>query len=248
MTDLHSHILYGVDDGSPSLEMSIDMLKTACDTGTKNVVLTPHCNIPNSYMNYINPTIIGRYEHLRREVKKQGININVYLGMEVFASDDIIQLIESGAIIPINKSRYILVEFNFNEDPMRVSNILWKIQSTGLTPLLAHPERYEFVQKYPPMVYDWVISGCAIQVNRGSIVGRFGKISESIVHLLIRHNLVHAVASDAHHINIRQAVLNDAYDTVNRIYGDRVSEKLFKINPEKILKDEDLKKSRPIPF
>lgn len=248
MTDLHSHILYGVDDGSPDFEMSLNMLKQACRAGTKNVVLTPHCNIPNSYQNYINPTIIRRYERLKSEVEEREVDINIYLGMEVFASSDIIQLIQSGAVIPINKSRYMLVEFNFNENPMRVSNILEKIQSTGLTPLLAHPERYEFVQRYPFMVYDWVRSGCTIQVNRGSIIGRFGKTAESIAHLLIRHNLVHVVASDGHHINIRQAVLNDAYINVRRIYGDRVADRLFKINPKRVLRDKDLEELRIIPF
>lgn len=248
MTDLHSHILYGVDDGAPTFEMSIEMLRSACNAGTKNIVLTPHCNIPNSFENYINPVIIRRYERLKNEVKEQNIDINVCLGMEVFGTSDIVHLIYSGAVIPINRSRYMLVEFGFNEDPMRVSSILEKIHSTGLTPLLAHPERYEFVQRYPFMVYDWVRSGCAIQVNRGSIIGKFGKIAEDVVHLLIRHNLVHVVASDGHHINMRQAVLDDAYVTVKRLYGDRKADKLFKINPGRIIRDKDLEELRIIPF
>ena len=66
MTDLHSHILYGVDDGSESLEMSMDMLDMAVKTGTRNIVLTPHCNVPDSYRNYMSPVITGRYEKIKK--------------------------------------------------------------------------------------------------------------------------------------------------------------------------------------
>lgn len=238
MTDLHSHILYGVDDGSTDIDMSLEMLEIAAENGTRNVVLTPHCNIPESYINYINPVIIGRYENIKRRVRELGIDINVYLGMEVYASENITQLIEMEAVIPINRSRYLLVEFSFTEDPMWVSYILGRIHSTGLTPLLAHPERYEFVKAFPPMVQDWVESGCAIQVNRGSIVGKFGEESKNVVHYLLRHNLVHAVASDAHSPYVRGPVLNDAYEKVKEYYGERKADLIFKINPERILNSQ----------
>lgn len=237
MTDLHSHILYGVDDGSTDIDMSLEMLEIEAESGTKNVVLTPHCNIPDGYANYINPVIIRRYENLKRKAKEKNININVFLGMEVYASEDIIELIDVGAVIPINKSRYMLVEFSFTEDPMWVSHILGKIQSTGLVPLLAHPERYEFVQEFPPMVYDWIKSGCAIQVNRGSIVGKFGERPKNTVHYLLQHNLVHVVASDGHRPYVRQPILNDAYEKVEEYYGTIKANLLFKENPARVLSD-----------
>ena len=109
MTDLHSHVLYGVDDGSEGLEMSLEMLQMASDNGTHHLVLTPHCNVPDGYLNYMSSTIIGRYEKIKQEVERRHINIQVYLGMEVYASDDVDELVKAGEIIPLNKTRNLLI-------------------------------------------------------------------------------------------------------------------------------------------
>ena len=240
MTDLHTHILYGVDDGSESLEMSLEMLQMASDTGTHNLVLTPHCNVPDGYMNHMNSTIIGRYEKIKQEVKRLHIDIDVHLGMEVFASEDVDELIKAEEIIPINKTRYLLIEFAFETDPMWVGYVLEKVQRTGLTPLLAHPERYIFVQNFPYMVHDWMKSGCMIQVNRGSVMGRFGQVVEETAHFLIEHGFVHVIASDAHRPYTRTPVLNDAYDCVADYYGVMTADRLFKINPRRILTNQKI--------
>ena len=244
MTDLHSHILYGVDDGSESLEMSMDMLDMASRTGTRNLVLTPHCNVPGGYTNYMNPTITGRYEKIKKEAERLNIDINIYLGMEVHASDDIDYLIRAGEVATINKSRYLLVEFPFEGDPMWVSHILYKIQSTGLTPVMAHPERYEYVQEFPFMVYDWVRSGCLMQVNRGSIVGRFGAEAEDAVHFILENGLAHFAGSDGHKPYVRQPILIDAYEFVKECYGSRAADRIFKINPVRLLNNQRLSSGR----
>lgn len=248
MTDLHTHILYNLDDGSENIEMSVEMLKIAKNNGTKNVVLTPHCNIPNVYMNYINDVIVGRFEKLKRVVSELELGINIYLGMEVYASNNIDRLIMDGAVIPLNKSRYLLLEFPFEADPLWMSDILAKVQSLGVTPLLAHPERYICVQSFPYMVYDWVRSGCLIQINRGSILGRFGEKAKDITTLLMEHNLVCVVASDAHKPYRRVPVLNDAYSWVSKYFTEEYAQKIFSENPEAILNNKHIKRSGIIPF
>lgn len=247
MTDLHTHILYDLDDGSESFEMSVEMLKLAKKNGTENIVLTPHCNIPNGYINYMNDVIVKRFEKLKH-IAEQEIGINVYLGMEVYASNDIDKLVMNGAAITLNKSRYLLIEFPFEADPLWVSNILARVHNLGLVPLLAHPERYAYVQKYPQMVYDWVNSGCLVQVNRGSITGGFGETARYISLLLMNHNLVCAVASDAHKPNRRAPVISDAYQKVSKYFGSQYADKIFIENPKAILNNQKLKRSRIIPF
>lgn len=247
MTDLHTHILYGLDDGAINLEMSVEMLKIAKESGTNNVVLTPHCNIPNSYINYMDDVIIRRFERLKAIAKKD-IGINVYLGMEVFASTDIQRLIMDGAVTTLNNSRYLLIEFPFEADPLWVTNILSRVQSMGLVPLLAHPERYLYVQRFPYMIIDWVASGCLMQINRGSIVGRFGEEAQGIALLLMKHNLVCAVASDCHRPNQRAPFLNDAYHHVSKLFGKQYADRIFIENPTAIINNQRLKRSRFIPF
>ncbi|MEE0858339.1 MAG: CpsB/CapC family capsule biosynthesis tyrosine phosphatase [Acutalibacteraceae bacterium] len=242
MTDLHSHIIYGVDDGSENMDMSIEMLRGASKAGTRNIVFTPHCNISvDEDVRYKNDILINRYKQIKSKSKQIGLDINIYLGSEVYASNDITELIKRGNAITLNHSRYLLTEFNFNEDPLFVSNTLGKIQSMGLVPLLAHPERYKFVQKFPYMVYDWVRSGCLIQINRGSLIGGFGEASEQLAHFLLEENLVHIVSSDGHRPYRRKPVLNDAYNVVDKYYGRERAERLFKKNPEMILHNKEIR-------
>ena len=242
MTDLHSHIIYGVDDGSENMDMSIEMLKIAERAGTKNIVFTPHCNIRNDEdVNFRNGIIVKRYKQIKNQAKKLGIDINICLGSEVYASNNITELIKNSNAITLNHSRYLLVEFNFDEDPLFVSNTLGKIHHMGLVPLLAHPERYKFVQNFPYMVHDWVRSGCLIQINRGSLIGKFGEIPEKLVHFLLKENLVHIVASDGHKPYRRIPVLNDAFDIVTEYYGKEKAERLFWENPEIILNNKEIR-------
>ena len=242
MTDLHTHTLYGVDDGSEDFIMSMEMLELASKAGTRNMILTPHCNIPGSYLNYMNDVIAGRFEKLKDAVREKQLDINIYLGMEVYASNDIIDLIAKGMAITLNRSRYLLVEFAFEEDPLWVGNILGRIQSFGLVPVLAHPERYTYVQRFPQMVYDWVNSGCVIQVNRGSIMNKFGERVKKTANLLLSHNLVHIIASDGHKPYRRLPILNDAYDVVSARYGAEKADRLFKINPMAVLNNKKIEK------
>ena len=127
---------------------------------------------------------------------------------------------------------------------MWVSHILYKIQSTGLTPVMAHPERYEYVQEFPFMVYDWVRSGCLMQVNRGSIVGRFGAEAEDAVHFILEHGLAHFAGSDGHKPYVRQPILIDAYEFVKECYGSRAADRIFKINPVRLLNNQRLSSGR----
>lgn len=244
MTDLHTHILYNVDDGSESLEMSIKMLEIAKKTGTENVVLTPHC-IPDMYPNYmsdfvVQDVLVGRFEKLKRACADRKLDINLYLGMEVYADNNIVNLIKNGSLITINKSRYMLIEFPFEADPTWVGYILSKVQSTGIVPVLAHPERYTYVQQFPFMVHDWVNSGCLIQINRSSIIGRFGEVASNVTKLLMRDNMVCAVASDAHRPDRRVPVLNDAYQLVEKHFGQRYAKKIFSENPKLIINNRTI--------
>lgn len=239
MTDIHTHTLYGLDDGSESFEMSLKMLSMASKGGTKNIILTPHCNIPGGYLNYMNSTIAGRFEKLKDAAKEFVPDINLYLGMEVYASNDIPELIRRGMAITLNRSRYLLIEFNFEESPLYVFKVLQNIQKAGIVPVLAHPERYAFVQQEPYIVHDLIRAGIIIQINRGSILGKFGSQPKAAADYLLKHSMVHIVASDGHRSYSRAPVLYDAYAGVEKHYGKEYADMLFKENPQNILLDKD---------
>ena len=239
MTDIHTHTLYGLDDGSESFEMSLKMLSLASKGGTKNIILTPHCNIPGGYLNYMNSTIAGRFEKLKDAAKEFVPDINLYLGMEVYASNDIPELIRRGMAITLNRSRYLLVEFNFEESPLYVFKVLQNIQKAAIVPVLAHPERYAFVQQEPYIVHDLIRAGIIIQINRGSILGKFGSQPKAAADYLLKHSMVHIVASDGHRSYSRAPILYDAYAEVEKHYGKEYADMLFKKNPQNILLDKD---------
>lgn len=228
MTDIHTHTLYGLDDGSESFEMSLKMLSMASKGGTKNIILTPHCNIPGGYLNYMNSTIAGRFEKLKDAAKEFVPDINLYLGMEVYASNDIPELIRRGMAITLNRSRYLLVEFNFEESPLYVFKVLQNIQKAAIVPVLAHPERYAFVQQEPYIVHDLIRAGIIIQINRGSILGKFGSQPKAAADYLLKHSMVHIVASDGHRSYSRAPILYDAYAEVEKHYGKEYADMLFK--------------------
>mgnify|MGYP004492700833 FL=1 len=238
MTDIHTHTLYGLDDGSEGFEMSLKMLSMASKGGTKNIILTPHCNIPGGYLNYMNSTIADRFERLKAAAKEFVPDINLYLGMEVYASNDIPELLRRGMAITLNRSRYLLVEFNFGESPMYVFKVLQNIQRAGIVPVLAHPERYVFVQQEPYIVFDLVRAGIIIQINRGSILGKFGLRPKAAADYLLKSGMVHIVASDGHKSYSRIPILYDAYAEVKRNYGKEYADMLFKKNPQNILLDK----------
>ena len=133
----------------------------------------------------------------------------------------------------------LLVEFNFEESPLYVFKVLQNIQKAGIVPVLAHPERYAFVQQEPYIVHDLIRAGIIIQINRGSILGKFGSQPKAAADYLLKHSMVHIVASDGHRSYSRAPILYDAYAEVEKHYGKEYADMLFKKNPQNILLDKD---------
>ena len=247
--DIHTHLFFGVDDGSDSIETSIEMARLAASNGTRIIALTPHFNPEDPYAESFNdPEMKKGLKMLKDAVKKNGIPIDFVTGMEVFCNEGIIDALELKTLVTLNGTKHILVEFAFGEDPMFVRHILGRISEKGLVPVLAHPERYFFVQQNPRMIYDWVMSGCVIQINKGSIIGRFGEDAAKTARLLVGHDLVHCVASDAHGTDVRTPVLSEAYDAICVNFGRECAKRLFYTNPAHILLNKRPVLGMPIPF
>lgn len=248
MIDIHTHILPGIDDGAVDIFDTIEMVRMAAASGVKAIVATPHCNIPGMFDNYFGKQYIERYTMATEAVKKEGIPVKILPGMEVFATEDLPDLITAGKIMPINQSRYILVEFPFDVEPEVVFDILKRMKAVGAIPVVAHAERYHFVQDNPHFCYQMRKRSYAIQVNKGSFEGRFGKLARKTAYRMLSHNMISVIASDAHGYRERTPYLKTAYEKLVEERSAKYMDVLFKHNPARICENKPLLKLEPIPF
>lgn len=248
MVDIHAHILPGIDDGARDIYDTLEMAAIAADSGVTSIVATPHCNIPGYFDNYFGEAYTEVFRRAQEAIHREGIPVELLPGMEVFATPDLPDLIVDRKIMPLNQSRYILMEFDFEEDPGFASDLLRRVKEVGAKPVIAHVERYEFVQDDPQIIYEWRKRGYIIQANKGSFLGSFGRHAQHTVYRLLRHNLISVVASDAHSPYKRTPYLLEAYEKVCEEYPKKKAEHLFTNNPQNICNNQLIMKLEPIPF
>lgn len=240
MIDIHSHILPGLDDGAQDIYDTLEMVSLAARSGIMAMVATPHCNIPGGYKNYFGDQYIETIQQVREAVHREKLPVNILPGVEAFGTPDLPQLLQKGKIMTLNQSRYLLIEFNFNEDPEFVSSLLEEIQELKVIPVIAHAERYKFVQKDPDLVYQWRKKGYPIQINKGSFQGKFGRSAAETAYLLMNHHLVSVVASDAHSPHVRTPYMRDVYEELLMEYPESYLDMVFKENPRRICQNEPI--------
>lgn len=244
MIDIHTHILPGIDDGAGNLLMSLEMAKIARDSGVDTIVATPHCNMEGIFENFYDDEWDIRLQELCSYLEKQNVSLQILSGMEIYASVDVAEKIQRGRLLPLNGSRYYLIEFPFDADPFWMGDILDSVLQLGKIPLIAHPERYYCVQDEPMILYEWMQQGCVSQLNRGSVFGRFGRHAKGTADLLLNYGLVTCVASDAHSSHQRTTFMRDIEEYLYREYGRTYAEDLLYNNPRRVITDDNITKDR----
>lgn len=247
MIDIHLHILPGVDDGSPSMESSLEMAQLALESGVYAVIATPHCNLPEkACLNAKNmQTHTSEFRHV---LEQAGIPLRVYGGMEIFGTPHTAQRLQRGQLCTLAGSQYPLIEFPFENYARDATEILHSVLRLGLRPIVAHPERYRYAQSNPQLINLWVEMGCLLQINRGSLFGRFGRHAEALAHELLDRNFVSFVASDAHSPTARTPWLRDAAEFLLREYPKEVAWALLEENPRRVLEHKEINMDEPIWF
>ena len=236
MIDIHAHILPDLDDGSEDMEESLEMAELAVESGVEIMAAT-HSNQMGRFENFQSEQLQTAFERLRMVLKKEKIPLKILNGMEIFASEDIAQKIKNKQLSGINGTDYYLVEFPFDADPWWIRECLEDIFDTGKIPLIAHPERYFCIQDYPELIYEWVQNGCVTQMNKGSILGRFGRNVMETARILLRNDLISCIASDAHRSYIRTPHMGEAKKALVHIGGYGYAWHLTDENPERIIKN-----------
>ena len=218
MIDTHSHILFGIDDGSRTIEESINILKEASNNGIKDIILTPHY-VPNSKYNCNNQDKHKLLNILKEELKKNNIDINLYLGNEVYLDLDISNLLEND-IYTINGSKYMLIELPMNRKPDILDDVLYDLFELDIIPVIAHPERYIAYYKDYEFFQDLIDRGCLLQGNTGSLYNNYGIKAKRMLKGLLKKRMISILGSDIHH------------ETSN-IYEKNISKDLLKLLKDK---------------
>jgi len=236
--DIHNHILWGVDDGSKDLEMTIRMLRQAQNDGTTDIILTPH-NKPNR-RNIYTSEICDMIVKLREVCQQEGININFYPGNEIYYRMDVAERIDIGKATTMAGSHYVLLEFSPLDEWSYIRQGVEDMLFRGYYPIIAHVERYMNVVSKMDRVYELCDKGCYLQVNAGSIMGDFGFASKRFTRKLLKENLISFIASDSHEDKSRTPQMGKCIAYVEKKCGEKIARKIFEINPGRIIEDKFL--------
>ena len=243
MIDFHTHILPNIDDGSRSIEETFNLIKEAKNVGFEAIISTSHyieeyyeTNAPEREV-WINAI----YENLQAK----NIDINLYLGNEIYLSENIIKLLEEGKASTINDTSYVLFEMPLNAEPMNLYDVIYEMMQYKLVPILAHPERYSFVQKEPELIYDLIEKGVLMQANFGSILGIYGEKAQIIVKKFFESNMIHFLGTDVHRQNSIYPKVPEALVEITKIIGDEKVKELTKINPRLVLHNKKIEIDTP---
>lgn len=210
MIDIHSHILPGIDDGSRSMDESIEILKRAKLCGVTDIIVTPHYIAGSKYITN-NEEKKELFKSLKKEIKKRKIDINLYLGNEVFVENNMLELKEKGNISTLNNTRYLLFELPLNYEFNNLEDLLFNLRCKKIIPIIAHPERYAFLKKNPSLIQDLIDAGALFQSNIGSFLGTYGSDAKDTVMLFLKHNMITFIASDVHRRN------NNFYERIEEL-------------------------------
>jgi len=235
LIDIHSHVLFGLDDGAETLEESIAMIRMAAEHGTTALVATPHASPTYRFQ----PQLVA--ERLAQLTEAAGGALALYSGCDFHLSFENIQdALDNPRKYTINQNKYLLVEFSdlliFRNTP----EIFARLAEADMTPIITHPERNALLRQRADQIELWVASGAAVQLTAQSLTGEFGRGAQDFSRQLLDRGLAHFIASDGHDCERRPPRMDRARTWIEEHYGKSVSEILCEVNPGATLTGDPL--------
>lgn len=204
--DMHSHLIPGIDDGSPSLETSINLITGLMNIGYKKIITTPHV-MWDMYKNN-HEVIQSGWEKVKNEIDARKLPVDFYAAAEYFMDDHFDHMIDQDIPLLTIKGNMVLVEFSFVQEPAELKKIIFKLQIKGYQPVIAHPERYLYFSANKNWYDEIKNSGCLFQINLLSLTGFYGKAPVELGHYLIKKKYYDLLGTDLHNERHLEALQN----------------------------------------
>lgn len=233
MIDIHCHILPNIDDGATSVEESMKMIREAYEVGFTDIISTSHY-IEESY-NTPKAERQGLIDMLNEKIKQEGMNIKIYNGAEAYITPNLTQLMEDQKLPTMNGTKYLLMELPMHNQILHLENILSKVINQGITLIIAHPERYSYVQKNYKVLNELIDMGILFQANYGSCIGQYGKEAEKTLKKLLKVNMISFFGTDCHRADSVYSRMPEILKKLEKMIGKEKLEELTTINPQKLL-------------
>lgn len=242
--DLHSHLIPNVDDGAQTIEQSLELARQAVAEGVEHMVLTPH-HRNGAYLNR-KDEVIQYAEDLQAEYDRAGVNLKVYPSQEIRLTDHFFDDLYNGDLLPLDvMGKYYLIEFPSDRVPSNTNEVFQELISSGITPVIAHPERNHELVSNLHRLYELIEMGCLSQITTSSYSGYYGEKLAENARTIIQHNLAHILASDVHHIKHRPMNMEAAFNQLRSDFGVEMVD-YFKTNARDIFNGDPVDRKQPI--
>lgn len=241
MIDIHSHIVFDVDDGPKSLEESLNLISESYRQGVRTLVSTSHRR--KDMFETPEEKIHANFLRIKEVAEKKFPDLSILYGGELYYTEDLRQKLEKNLVPTMDGSRYALIEFSMTTPWRDMHQALTKVLMLGITPLVAHIERYNALENKPDRVQEIINMGCYTQVNSNHVLkpklfGDKEKVFKQRGCYFLEADLVHCIASDMHNLDKRPPYMKEAYDLVAKTYGQARAQALFKENMQALLEDK----------
>ena len=241
MIDIHSHIIFDVDDGPRDLADSRALLEESYRQGVRTIISTSH---RRKGMFETPENKIAEHFKLVQEIAKEiSDDLTVLYGAEIYYTSDVLDKLEKKIIPSLADTRYALIEFSMTTPYKEIHTALSNVLRLGITPVVAHIERYHCLENDEKKVRDLIDMGCYMQINSSSVLkpklfGDKYKFMKKRARFFLEKDLVHFVASDMHNLDDRPPFMDEAYQIISKKYGVAYAEQLFRKNQEILLRNE----------
>ncbi|MBE0584634.1 MAG: protein tyrosine phosphatase [Desulfofustis sp.] len=216
--DMHCHILPSVDDGPADLAQSTTLARMYTQVGVTAVVATPHF-LPGTSWATSASTVLRMVDELQHLLNQKSIPLRILPGMEIAFHRKLEQRLKAGELLPLADSSYYLIEPSFQGDQGECVTLLGTLQQDGFHFILAHPERIEGFQNSPHLLRQLAEQGILLQINTGSLLGKFGATSQRIANELKEQGHLHFLASDAHDVTRRGPLTAADWQQIEDLLG-----------------------------